>query len=138
MSRTVAIYENPIMEPGVCARCASQDKDWFVDLGLIITGERTNPNNVREPVGSDYTYPNLWFEGAIFYCCDCINNLVTDVSRKLEEFKNNHIVKVEFNGPRIDNPSSDGRDKESDGDNKNSNGTSPFKLSGLEFSSTSI
>ena len=136
--RSVAIYENPIMEPGVCARCGSQDKDWFVDLGLVVEGGRDNPNNNREPVGSDYKYPSLWFEGAIFYCCDCVNNLVTDVSRKLEEFKNTHIVKVEFNGPRTDDPDITGSDSKSDGNYQDSDESDPQQLSGLGFPATSI
>lgn len=97
--RTVAIYENPIMEPGVCAKCGSQQRDWFVDLGLNITGEKEAPYKaVNVEDGEPYESPNHWFDGAIMYCNVCINNLFDDVCRKFTEFKENHIVKEDFNG----------------------------------------
>ena len=126
--RDVAIYENPIMEPGVCARCYSQDKDWFVDLGLNIAGTKTSPMNQGQE-NAEYSYPNHWFDGAIIYCCDCINNLMSDVERRFKQFKETHSPEVEFNGRTNQNFNRGNTEPDGDDPSPESPINFPFSLS---------
>jgi len=75
--RTVTIYRNAIAPPGVCAKCGSQDRDWFVDLGFS--------TNMEQRIG-DLDIP-IWVEDAVVYlCCECINGLMDDIQRAYDEF----------------------------------------------------
>lgn len=121
--RDVAIYSNAIAEPGVCAKCGSQAKDWFVDLGFDLDMNR--PFNVEmdsseTPVQSY----NLWFDGVVYLCCDCFNNLVIDAQRLYEEFKNTHNIGVELHGSTGDS-AFDESEQDDSGDVEDYSGTDP-------------
>lgn len=105
MTREVTIFSNPVAAPGVCAKCGSQDKDWFVDLGFELEMHKYEPS-----IGL-----TTWFDGVVYLCCDCINNLIYDIDRKFPIFKDDHYVTTGFNGE----PASitfDGDDSESEPD----------------------
>jgi len=74
--RPVQILRNPVAEPGVCGKCTSQDRDWYVDLGFD-----TMFNSEQEGTG----YP-LWTDGVIYLCCDCFNSLVVDAHAAFQVF----------------------------------------------------
>lgn len=136
--RSVAIYENPVMEPGVCGKCGSQQRDWFVDIGLNVTGGKRNPMNDREDEGSLYEHPDVYFDGALFICCVCINDMFNEINRRFLEFKKDHVVKVEFNGPRTDDLPVNDSDPISDGDDPDIEpATNEFSV-GLHFSTESV
>ncbi len=74
--RDVTLYSHPVAEPGYCGKCLSQSKDWYVDLGfnIVFNHEEDNPS---APV---------WTDGAVYLCCDCFNDITTDVNRKFQAF----------------------------------------------------
>lgn len=74
--REVAIYNHPVTVPGVCGKCGSQDKDWFVDLGFD-TIFNQEPDEAGSPI---------WTDGTVYLCSDCYNSLVTDVNRRFKQF----------------------------------------------------
>ena len=113
MSREETIFSNPVAAPGVCAKCGSQDKDWFVDLGFELEMHKYEPS-IELPT---------WFDGVVYLCCDCVNNLISDIDRKFPVFKDDHYVTTGFNGE----PASitfDGDDSESESDYSGANETS--------------
>lgn len=88
MITEVAIYSNPVALPGVCCKCGSQDKDWFVDLGFDYEMKTCLPDN---------PYP-VSIDGVMYLCCDCINSLYLDINRKLDQFEENKVLLVPFVG----------------------------------------
>lgn len=84
--RDVAIYSNPVAEPGVCSKCGSQHRDWFIDLGFEIEGTK------------DSHIGPMWYEGVTYICCECWNSLINDVGRKFAQYADAHTVKVNPNG----------------------------------------
>jgi len=108
MTREILIFNNPVAAPGVCAKCGSQNKDWFVDLGFELEMQKFEPI-MDLPV---------WLDGVVYLCCDCINDLVVTVGRKFEVFKQDHYTEVGFNGIPGNDPDSilDGAEPEIDDD----------------------
>ena len=117
MTREITIFNNPVAAPGVCAKCGSQDKEWFADLGFELEMQKFEPS-INLPI---------WLDGVVYLCCDCINNLVTDVTRKFEIFKLDHYTEVGFNGipGSSDDPVSDGASSETDSDDSELVGVDP-------------
>ena len=74
--RDVAIYNHPVTVPGVCGKCGSQDRDWFVDLGFD-TIFNQEPDSIGTPT---------WTDGTIYLCSDCYCNLIDDVNRRFGQF----------------------------------------------------
>lgn len=114
--REVTIFSNPVATPGVCAKCGSQDKEWFVDVGFDI--------DYNQALEAGH---NIWLDGVLYLCCDCINGLVVDTHRYMENtFKKSHYVETEFvYGPRVSDevsnePSSDDSESESSSDESGS------------------
>lgn len=68
MSRPVQLHLQPPFYPKVCIRCGcgTGQREFFVDLGLNLTG-----------------YFNPMHEGDIYYCNECVRNLVVDIDRLL-------------------------------------------------------
>lgn len=108
MTREITIYSNPVAAPGVCAKCGSQNKEWFVDLGFELEMQKFD-TSIDLPV---------WLDGVVYLCCDCINDLVATVGRRFEVFKKDHYTEVGFNGiPGNDpDPISDGAESEANDD----------------------
>jgi hypothetical protein len=74
--RPVSILSNPVAEPGICGKCTSQDRDWYVDLGF---------DTVFNMEAGETGYP-IWTEGVVYLCCDCFNSLVVDAHRSFQIF----------------------------------------------------
>lgn len=68
MSRPVTLHLQPPFFPKVCIRCGcgTGQREFFVDLGINLTG-----------------YFNPMNEGDIYYCDQCVRNLVVDINRLL-------------------------------------------------------
>jgi len=117
MTREITIFSNPVTAPGVCGKCGSQQKDWFVDLGFELEMQKFEPS-IDLPI---------WLDGVLYLCCDCINDLVTVVTRKFVVFKQDHDVEVGFNGiPGSYNDSIfDGDSSETDADDSKLVGVAP-------------
>ena len=112
MITEISIFNNPVAAPGVCAKCGSQDKEWFVDLGFEQEMHKFE-HSLDIPI---------WLDGVVYLCCDCINDLVTVVTRKFEVFKQDHYVEVGFNGISGSAADSifDGSEQDSDGNESES------------------
>lgn len=80
--REVTILSNPVAEPGVCMKCGSQERDWFVDIGIDI-----DYNENRSGL-------KLWLDGIAYLCCDCLNNLYTDVHKRFSQFEETRDIEV--------------------------------------------
>lgn len=66
MSRPVQLHLQPPFYPKVCIRCGcgTGQREYFIDLGLNLSG-----------------YFNPMNEGDIYYCNECVKNLLVDISR---------------------------------------------------------
>ena len=110
--RTLTIYNNPVAAPGVCARCGSQDKDWFADMGFELDMNKYEPS-LNLPV---------WFDGIVYLCCDCVNDIISDLRKAYKHFQIDHDVKVTLNGIGTDTSdvvtSANGDNQESDSDDR--------------------
>lgn len=84
--RDVAILKHAVAEPGVCCKCGSQGRDWFVDLGLDVEGKHAPGEQFQD------TVPFVWFEGVLYLCDLCFNGMVADVFRKFPQFAEFHQV----------------------------------------------
>lgn len=92
--RDIGLYKHPVAEPGVCGKCGSQKKDWFVDLGFQLESVRA----LDEPLMPD----TMWYEsGVVYLCCDCLNDIIVTTNRKFEQFEQDHSVKVPLHGREL-------------------------------------
>ena len=134
--REVSIFSNPVAAPGVCAKCGSQDNDWFVDLGFEAEMHKFD-DSINLPT---------WFDGVVYLCCDCTNNLYTDLLRKFGQFEDDHYVRTNLHGysrPELSDDSifngsesiSDENSDDASGDNSEPEFTPTFTG---PFSTTSI
>ena len=80
------VLGHPVSDPGFCIRCGSQNRDWFVDLGI----------DAAINIPPDGDYPVAWLDGILYYCCECINNLLTDVEAALKAFAASNKTTVPF------------------------------------------
>lgn len=132
--RDVMLLKNPVAEPGVCCKCGSQNKDWFVDIGIDVEGKHLPGEEYQE------TVPFIWFEGVFYLCCDCYNSLVTDLTRRWDQFAKDNYIETEpartdgYEQRVPDSSSGDTEDAESngdeiDGDTGSTSGTPEFAAS---------
>jgi len=117
MTREISIFSNPVAAPGVCAKCGSQNKDWFVDLGFELEMNKFE-ESIQLPI---------WLDGVVYLCCDCVNDLVATVTRKFQVYQEDHYTEVGFNGipGSSPDPISDGTESETDSDSSELVGVSP-------------
>jgi hypothetical protein len=100
--RKVSIYSNPVAAPGVCGKCGSQHKDWYIDLGFDLDF------NIKENPEA----PSLWLDGVLYLCCDCLNSLIVDAHRQFAHYLKNNDVEVYLDGHERDiSEISDGSDE---------------------------
>ena len=90
--RKVSVFSNPVAEPGVCGKCGSQDKDWFIDAGF----------DVDFNIQAGENQPSYWLDGVLYLCCDCLNNLITDARKQFDHYLKDHDVEVYLNGSERD------------------------------------
>jgi len=93
-TRPVQCINKPTIHPFVCIQCGSQQKDYFIDTGLDVPDEHFKP---------------LW-EGIIYFCCECANNLVNDITRAIARWEAEHErgTESESNDGTSNDPSNDG------------------------------
>lgn len=101
--REVGIFQNPVAEPGVCIKCGSQHREWFIDIGIDV-----DYNEDRDGL-------RLWLDGIAYLCSDCFNGLVKDVYRRFAEYEQTHDVEVQPYGYESPNERDDVPDEISSG-----------------------
>lgn len=71
MVRPVTLSEAPAFHPFVCIRCkiGTTSRRYFIDLGIDISGEF-----------------NPMYDGNIYYCDECSQNLIVDMLRVIQEW----------------------------------------------------
>jgi hypothetical protein len=73
--RDVTLLRRPVGAPGVCGKCGSQNRLWFLDLGFDLE---------FLPHGNGY-----YTEGVVYLCNECVRGLVADVNRRWAAFADN-------------------------------------------------
>ncbi len=121
--REVNILTNPVAHPGVCGKCGSQNKDWFVDIGMDIDyNMKLEGSQLPNEEDLDNRL-NIWLDGILYLCCDCINSLIVDVTRRFNDYLQEHDVRTYLNGTRADDSFSNNFSGETESNN------SKFELS---------
>lgn len=68
MPRQMNLSHHPIIEPGVCGKCGTQNCSWFLDLGFDTIFNYVNDQKL-----------NTWTDGVVYLCADCCNSLFQDL-----------------------------------------------------------
>lgn len=75
MTRPIQLFDKPPMTPFVCAKCGSQEREHFVDLGIDSELRRNDEHGQTH-----YT------EGVIYFCSRCMVSLLRDYTGALFDF----------------------------------------------------
>jgi hypothetical protein len=71
----VQLWPAPHYHPFACIRCGlgNGQREYFIDLGLNLSG-----------------YFNPMNEGSIYYCNECVSNLIGDINREVAKWHHDH------------------------------------------------
>src|SRR5688500_18779381 len=78
MTRQVTLESHPTFHPNVCVRCGcgpKEDRPYFIDLGISLL-DKFDPR----------------FDGSIYYCSLCADNLLTDLNSVISQYRDRHPV----------------------------------------------
>ena len=117
--REVTILKRPVSAPGVCGKCGSQEKDWFVDVGLDLDFNQTEPQINKE--GERNPGLVLWVDGVFYLCCDCLNSLMSDVERKFDNYLEGNEARILPHGRNERDDVPDDSDPEPEQDDRKPN-----------------
>ena len=83
MPREVSVFSHPIIEPGVCGKCGTQNDSWFADLGFDSVFNYGDHNGLQ-----------TWCDGVVYLCANCVNSFVEDLYRAFNIFRRENAGRV--------------------------------------------